>query len=378
MRSTDSVEASGGSAPTESDLKPEAPKGGVKTALATLAIAAFGGWLASLAGLPLPWLIGAQLALCIVALMRIELFGAPPHWPRASRDIFLPVLGVMIGSAFTMEILAQVPEWWLSLLVLSVFLVVAHALVFAMFRRIGGYDLPTAFFASFPGGFVEATLMGAEAGGNRRIILVQHFLRMSLIVLLVPLLFWWASGHAVGSASGTAMGTRGSIAPVELLILIVAGMAGTLIGRRLKFPAPDISGAIAASAIVHLAGWSDGQLPQILIALTQLMVGTSLGVGFVGIGRGEIARAIGLALGAFALVLAMAFAVAVAIHAYVDRDVQTLILAFAPGGLAEMSLVALSLHLSVPFVTLHHIYRIFFAVAVLPRAYRWLSRDGSP
>jgi hypothetical protein len=107
------------------------------------------------------------------------------------------------------------------------------------------------------------------------------------------------------------------------------------------------------------------------------MVGTSLGVGFVGIGRGEIARAIGLALGAFALVFAMAFAVAVAIHAYVDRDVQTLILAFAPGGLAEMSLVALSLHLSVPFVTLHHIYRIFFAVAVLPRAYRWLSRDGA-
>ena len=41
-----------------------------------------------------------------------------------------------------------------------------------------------------------------------------------------------------------------------------------------------------------------------------------------------------------------------------------------------MSLVALSLEFSVPFVTLHHLFRIFFTVAFLPKVYRWLNRSG--
>ena len=53
-----------------------------KTALGTLAIASAGGAVASLVGLPLPWLIGAQIALAIVAMSEIRIFGAPPQWPR--------------------------------------------------------------------------------------------------------------------------------------------------------------------------------------------------------------------------------------------------------------------------------------------------------
>jgi uncharacterized membrane protein AbrB (regulator of aidB expression) len=43
-------------------------------------------------------------------------------------------------------------------------------------------------------------------------------------------------------------------------------------------------------------------------------------------------------------------------------------LAFAPGGLAEMALVALSLEISVIYVTVHHILRIILAV-LLARAF---------
>jgi hypothetical protein len=38
-------------------------------------------------------------------------------------------------------------------------------------------------------------------------------------------------------------------------------------------------------------------------------------------------------------------------------------LAFAPGGLVEMGLIALSLNLSVVYVTAHHLLRIILAVA---------------
>ncbi len=47
-------------------------------------------------------------------------------------------------------------------------------------------------------------------------------------------------------------------------------------------------------------------------------------------------------------------------------------LAFAPGGLAEMSLVALSLQVSVIYVTTHHVLRIILAVALAQLSARLL------
>ena len=47
-------------------------------------------------------------------------------------------------------------------------------------------------------------------------------------------------------------------------------------------------------------------------------------------------------------------------------------LAFAPGGVAEMSLIALSLQYSVVFVTLHHVARILIAVLVAKVGFRFV------
>ncbi|WP_029008725.1 AbrB family transcriptional regulator [Azospirillum halopraeferens] len=349
------------------------------TAAGTLAVATAGGAAAAAVGLPMPWLIGSQVTLCLVALLRLPIFGHPPCWPRAGREIFLPVIGVMIGASFTADVVRQMPHWWISLAAISVFLVVAHLAVFALFRRVGGYDRPTAFFAAFPGGFIEATVLGTEAGGNQRLIQIQHFLRISLIVLLVPPVFAWLSGHPVGSAAGAALNGPGSgLSLSDALVLLAAGAAGTLIGRRLRIPAPDISGAIAGSAAVYLAGLVEGRLPAPVVALAQLMVGTSLGVAFVGIDHRELGRALGMAAVALAAVAALGLAFAGALAALAGLPLPTTVLAFAPGGLAEMSLIALSLHLSVPFVTVHHLYRIVFTIAVLPRLYGLVAAGPAP
>jgi uncharacterized membrane protein AbrB (regulator of aidB expression) len=52
----------------------------------------------------------------------------------------------------------------------------------------------------------------------------------------------------------------------------------------------------------------------------------------------------------------------VPLHGFVDQNWTAVFLAFAPGGLAEMSLIALSLQISVIYVTAHHVLRIVLAV----------------
>ncbi|CCF18337.1 conserved hypothetical protein; putative membrane protein; Putative ammonia monooxygenase [Pseudorhizobium banfieldiae] len=343
----------------------------------TLGIGLVGGLVALIVGAPLPWLIGAQLALCLVALSGIQILGGAPEWPQKSRSLFFPVLGVMIGAAFSADILREIPGWWPALIAVTLFLLVAQAVVYLLFRHVGGYDRATAFFSSFPGGFVEAAVLGREAGAIERLVTLQHFLRVSLIVLLMPLIFWALSGHRVGSAAGLPTSdvnlTLGSAT-----LLVAAGLIGSFIGPWLRFPAPEVSGPLSVSAVFHSAGLIEGSIPPIMLSLTQLVIGTSLGVGFVGIAGREFMRGVGLALAAFALVLGLAACSAWLIAPALETPKEAIILAFVPGGLAEMSLIALTLNLSVPFVILIHFYRILFTLGVIPQlARRVIDRSGA-
>ena len=45
-----------------------------------------------------------------------------------------------------------------------------------------------------------------------------------------------------------------------------------------------------------------------------------------------------------------------------DQPVDVMLISFAPGGVTEMALVALSLQANPAFVTLHHIFRIVITV----------------
>ncbi|MEY8837729.1 AbrB family transcriptional regulator, partial [Cribrihabitans sp. XS_ASV171] len=57
---------------------------------------------------------------------------------------------------------------------------------------------------------------------------------------------------------------------------------------------------------------------------------------------------------------------------------SALLISFAPGGVTEMSLIALSLGVSPLLVTVHHLFRIIMSVTLAgmaaPRAERWLTR----
>ena len=48
------------------------------------------------------------------------------------------------------------------------------------------------------------------------------------------------------------------------------------------------------------------------------------------------------------------------------------VLAYAPGGVAEMSLVAIALHADAAFVALHHVIRIAAVMAAAPLVFKLL------
>jgi uncharacterized membrane protein AbrB (regulator of aidB expression) len=74
--------------------------------IGALALGGLGGALAAWAQLPLAWMIGAMLATTAGAMA-----GLPIAVPTALRNLFVVVLGVMLGSSFTPAILDQLGDW---------------------------------------------------------------------------------------------------------------------------------------------------------------------------------------------------------------------------------------------------------------------------
>lgn len=152
----------------------------------TLVLAGAGGWIMWRLHMPLAWLLGAMAGTGLGAIL-----GLPLVMPAAARIPMLAVIGTVLGSSFTAEVLAQAGDWLVSLAGLVVYLCVAGAACTAYLRRVAGLDRTTAFFAGVPGGVVEMVELGAERGGDAKTIALIHSARIFLVVLCLPFLIEW-------------------------------------------------------------------------------------------------------------------------------------------------------------------------------------------
>jgi membrane AbrB-like protein len=302
----------------------------------TIALGGLGGALAAWAGLPLAWMIGAMLATTAGAMA-----GLPLAVPPVLRSLFVVVLGVMLGSSFTPAILDRLGEWAVSLSALVVYVALSGAAGLLFFRRFAGYDRVTAYFAAMPGGFSEMVFVGSAMGGDVRIISITHAARVLLIVLILPFAFQWFLDYdpAARSSFGAALG--------ELTV-----------------------GPMILSAGVHLAGWTSAPPPDLLVAAAQVVVGAGIGCRFAGVGLGFLLRIVAAAAGVTLVMVVVTLLLAGVLHAVTGLPTDALVLAYAPGGLAEMSLIALALSMDAAFVATHHIVRIFLIVVLAPLAFR--------
>jgi membrane AbrB-like protein len=254
---------------------------------------------------------------------------------------------------------------------LFLFIPVAHAAGFTLFRRIGKLDPNTAWFASMPGGLIEAITMGEERGADLKMLNLLQFLRLIVCILAVPTLFMLVEGVAVGSASGARITSTGTLDITDAIVLTICGILGLLVGRRIGLPAAIITGPILFSGAAHLAGLTDAVPPPWMISLTQLVVGLTLGIRFAGLSRREIRTCVALTILNVGALLVIATLFGLILSGIVGERVEAVILAFAPGGVVEMSLIAISLEISVIYVTIHHVARILLAVLFGKVGYRW-------
>ncbi len=324
-------------------------------AIETLAFAALGGFLFDLAKMPLAWMIGSMLFTAVAAVAGVRL-----QPPGKFRVVMITVLGVMLGSGFRPEIFERAAGWGVTIAVLIVFVVIITFVLAWGFERFGGMQRREAILSATPGGLGEMVLIAEAYHADVRSISLIHATRVMFTVLLIPFYFRLFEGYVPPVVS--PMGSIAGLDPMDGGVLVACAIVGYFGAKRLGVPAPALLGPMTVSAIVHLAAFSEAKPPGEIVNLAQLVIGTNIGCRFLGVERRQLINPIGMGVIGAALTLAAAVGAASMLHGFTGYDYHALWIAFAPGGLAEMTLISLAMGIDIAFVSTHHIVRILFIV----------------
>ena len=335
----------------------------------TLVIGTAGGAVFAWLNLPLAWMLGAMVATTVASLG-----GATLHVPAPMRSIMVAIIGVLLGASFTPEVLDKAREWPLTIGCLALYIGFVIGILFLCFRRFMGFDAPTAYFSAAPGGLSEMVITGAAMGADDRTIALIHAARVLLVVLTIP--FWYRFMTGVTTTPSSIGPSIGAIGLADLAVLGACAVAGAWAGRLVRLPAYRLSGPLLASAVVHATGLSASAPPWEVVAVAQVVVGSAIGARFTGV---PVRRVLGLTAAAVVstvVMLAATVAFALVLAPVTGIDWRSIVLAYAPGGLAEMSLIALSLGIETAFVATHHVLRLGLIVVGAPLVFSRLRRSG--
>ena len=348
---------------------------GLLRSIPALLCGAVGGAIFLTLRMPLAWMLGSMFVVGAYALL------ARQHWPKPAVDmrlraLMIVVLGVMLGSAFTPDMLNRWTEWLGLMGLMLVYVPLATACCYWIFRKLGGFDPATAYFAATPGGLQEMTMVGEAMGGNASQIILSHTVRVFIVVMTIPFYFRLIEGMNVPPMPPG--GSFQNLAPDDAGLLVASGLIGWILARRLRMPAAQLVGPMLCSAVVHLAGFSVAKPPTEAVAVAQVVVGASLGCRFAGIPLRTLTRVARLAAGSSVIMLGLALGLVMLFAAPLGLSRESLTLVLAPGGLAEMSLVALALHVEVALVSSMHVFRIVVVVILAPFFFRLLKVRSAP
>jgi hypothetical protein len=332
-----------------------------------------GGIGAYLIGLPMPFMLGGIFGAATFVLIYERKGKQLPKVSRWIRLVFMSMIGTMIGSRFSPELLSLLPQFWISGLAIIPFILLAHGGSYAILRGLGGYEKLDAYFASLPGGLVDSTALAEHAGADLRVVTAQHFMRIILVVASVPLLFLFISGDAVGSLAGESMAAA-SYDRFDVILILAIGLVGLFFGQLTKLPVSHMIGPMVLALLLSITGVISISIPDWMTHLAQYMIGTALGAQFSGMSRRLLVKGLGLGVLTGAYMLMLASGIALILVNFVPASFEPLFISFAAGGLAEMSLIALSLNFNPVVVALHHLVRIFLTVWFGLLLYRYVFK----
>ena len=324
-----------------------------------------GAFTADQLGLPIPWLLGSLLTSAALSICGIKV-----HTVTGGRQIGLTVIGISLGLYFTPQMVALLAEHWLWLLSGMAFAVLLTLLGTVLVYRFTDEDFTTAWFASSVGGASEMAVMASQNGAHVDKVVAAHSLRVLMVVTIVPFFYQFQGYHGMDGSASTA---NPAVHFGGLLLLVALAVGGGWLFSWRGWSNPWTFGPMLTAILLTVAGIHLSAVPPQMSALGQLLIGWALGTKFSPdffrtAPRLLLITAVNVCIG-----LLLTWALASLLEPVSGISLPTLGLGLAPGGVAEMTITAKVLQLSVPLVTAFHIVRMVTIIGAAGWLYRYFA-----
>jgi len=343
----------------------------------TLAVAMLCGWLLTKLHIPAPYLLGSLLGVWAFG----KLARGPIPKPQVPRWFHITVvlgLSVLIGATFNPDILHNASVWTTSVLAMLLATVLATSGGYLYLRKLRGYDPMLSLLCSLPGGQAEVIAISRDLVEKDYFVVFCHLLRVVSVFCLVPLVLAISQGSEGVANSYVATNQIPSIfelPPLTLIEFFGLALGGYYIGKWIRLPLPHLLGPLLLSAIGHISGLIE--IPRILefVILAQVTIGGAVGARLSEVSFRELSSYFFDALFTAFLIIAIYGACAFGLAHFTGIDSIKMLLAFIPGGLYEVTLLALVFGFDVAFVGFHHTIRIILIFLALPVLVKFTQRS---
>jgi len=340
---------------------------------AVVAGAVAAGLLLDLVGLPSPALFGGLLA----GLVRALAFRGAIAVPGRATTAAQAVIGVTSGALVDLGTLRAVAANWLPVLLVTVATLLLSLAAGQTMTLQRGISPVTGAFSMIAGGASGVVVMARELGADARMVAVLQYLRVLLIVVLMPVVATVVYGASAGTAADPGGGSDGPGWPAGLLFTLGCSLVGLLAGRLARVPVPALLGPMVAAAVVDLTGLGRGaEVPGPVESAAFLAIGLQVGVSFTRASLRTIGRALPLALGVILALVAASAGLGAVLAATTGASALDGYLATTPGGLYAVLATASDIGADVTFVLSVQVLRLFVMLLSAPLVARWLRRSA--
>lgn len=304
-------------------------------------------------GTALPWMLGALAAMAIASTCQL-----PVMRPPGSQQAGQLIIGAALGLHFTPAVLKQVAHYAPFVLAAAAFALVLGVLCATVLARLSGSDFRTAFFASLPGGVVEMAVLADRLGARAEHVAAAHALRVILVVVTIPSLLTWSGVHGVEQWTPANHGIHYG----GLMVMGGLAVGAALLLRKFNMPNNWVIGPLLVVIMLTGVNIELSAMPRWATNAAQVLIGCTLGSRFNAAFFRSAPRFLASVVVSVCMAMLLAAGFAWALAAVSGVNLPTMILATAPGGVAEMSITAQVLHFGVPVVTAFHVVRMAFLV----------------
>ena len=153
---------------------------------------------------------------------------------------------------------------------------------------------------------------------------------------------------------------------VTIPSVIIIGFTGYKLSKKLKIPAPGLTGSLLANAAITASGVKWASVPVVFNLLLQVMIGIMVGSQFNKEKVKQI-KIVALPSVLFSIwMIIIGLALGYLISKLTGIDIGTALFSAVPGGMSEMSFLAIMYNLNVPIVVLFQFLRIVMVYITVP------------